>query len=188
MVDAVHPEFTAWVTQLEQGGSPWRDASALISHAQNLLAALDTPCDVLATEAIQAPAESTPANHPATSSPVAEDGNENAPTPMTGEELKPETGRTDTELDLSKTDFEGDALAMLSEEFGIVPATESSLDFDVSDEDVPPTRAEPVTPIKETWPSAADFMEGDQEIDLTANAARERFRTGKTWVSPAPPM
>ncbi|HEX5126049.1 MAG TPA: Hpt domain-containing protein, partial [Rhodocyclaceae bacterium] len=47
LIDEAHSAFTAWVVQLDAGGSVWRDASALIQHAERVLAGLDpAPDDV----------------------------------------------------------------------------------------------------------------------------------------------
>ncbi len=45
LIDAGVANFGAWVEQLKSGGSAWRDAKALIEHAQSLLASLDPAPD-----------------------------------------------------------------------------------------------------------------------------------------------
>ncbi|GAB4060734.1 Hpt domain-containing protein [Uliginosibacterium sediminicola] len=45
LIDAGVANFGAWVEQLKSGGSAWRDAKALIEHAQALLASLDPAPD-----------------------------------------------------------------------------------------------------------------------------------------------
>ncbi|WP_018608532.1 Hpt domain-containing protein [Uliginosibacterium gangwonense] len=140
LINAGHSVFTAWVVQLEAGGSLWYDAAALIAQAEALLASLDMPLDEVSAPIKPVPAAPvvpTPqkfAEQPsidkaleATTLFAPTDATEDASAKSVPAELDltstllgsdlfaiPSGEYNDYEVDLAATDFDGDALRLFT--------------------------------------------------------------------------
>jgi len=135
--------FGAWVEQLQSGGSISRDASTLIAEAETLLASMDAPADealhskrpegpAASSSSVQSSADASLRSTTLTpvfiSSESAELPEPSAPADseldLTSTLLELDLAsissgeQRDTVIDLSVTDFEGDALRAFTEEFG----------------------------------------------------------------------
>lgn len=156
--------FGAWVEQLQAGGPISRDASAVISEAQALLASMDAPADEVHAKPVVSPATPEAAMKAAEASLLSTTlapvfvSSESAELPAKNTPADSELDLTstlleldlasissgeqaDTVIDLSVTDFEGDALRAFSDEFGEeagqVAANEHGSRFDTAGSDTP---------------------------------------------------
>lgn len=183
--------FAAWVEQLESGGGLWRDASALIKQAQNLLAELDGAPDDAVPSQTAPTVKSEASAITLEPEPVFSDAPQEAIMPASAELDLTSTlmeldlaalsfgDNTQPEIDLAVTDFEGDAFRAFSSEFdeetGEAEAESQAIRFD-----------EPLDP-QQTAEEAASSMDIELELDDLESESDAEADASVLTVSEPPP-
>ncbi|WP_172202447.1 Hpt domain-containing protein [Niveibacterium sp. COAC-50] len=153
LVANAHVLFGAWVTQLEAGGSTWRDASALVAQTEALDALMEGVSPEVSTVAPVAPVE-VPAAAPASAAPEAD------------LDLELEFDSAEPEIDLASTLLAPVQDSVAEEEPETVDLTATLLaPFDDA-----VSAAEPAKPLMaELDELKADAVEQEEVFDLTAS-------------------